>query len=162
MGACNPWPSLAYNCFTPLLSKILLFLWLRLFPGRAGCIVWEQQASLFSPLKPWTQNRKLINNFYEFSSVAQSYLTLCNPMDCSMSVFPALHYLLEFAQIHFHWISDAIQPSLPMSSPSPPAFNLSRHLGLFKWVSSSHQVAKVLEFHLQHQSFQWIFRTDLL
>ena len=61
-----------------------------------------------------------------------------------------------------HWVSDAIQPSHPLSSPSPPAFNLSQHQGLFKWVSSSHQVAKVLEFQLQHQSFQWIFRTDLL
>ena len=61
-----------------------------------------------------------------------------------------------------HWVGDAIQPSHPLSSPSPPALNLSQHQGLFKWVSSSHQLAKVLEFQLQHQSFQWIFRTDLL
>ena len=60
------------------------------------------------------------------------------------------------------WVSDAIQPSHPLSSPSPPALNLSQHQGLFQWVSSLHQVAKVLEFQLQHQSFQWIFRTDLL
>ena len=73
-----------------------------------------------------------------------------------------LHYLLEFAQTHLHWISNAIQPSHPLSSPSPPAFNLSQHQALFQWVSSLHQVAKVLEFQLQHQSFQWIFRPDFL
>ena len=71
-------------------------------------------------------------------------------------------YLLEFAQTHVHWVGDAIQSSHPLSSPSPPDFNLSQHQGLFKWVSSSHQVAKVLEFQLQHQSFQWIFKTDFL
>jgi len=63
---------------------------------------------------------------------------------------------------HVHWVSDGIQPSHPLSSPSPPALNLSQHRGLFKWVSFSHQVAKVLEFQLQHQSFQWTPRTDLL
>ena len=70
--------------------------------------------------------------------------------------------LLEFAQTHVHWVSDAIQPSHPLLSPSPPAFNFSQHQGLFKWVSSLHQVTKVLEFQLQHQSFQWIFRVDFL
>ena len=93
-------------------------------------------------------------------SVTQSCPTLCNPMDCSMPGFPALHHLAELAQTHVHWVSDAIQPSHPLSSPSPPAFNLSQHQGLFQRVSSSHQVAKVLE--LQHQSFQWIFRVDFL
>ena len=68
----------------------------------------------------------------------------------------------EVTQIGVHWVSDAIQPSHPLSSPSPPAFSLSQHQGLFNWVSSSHQMAKGLEFQLQHQSFQWIFRTDLL
>ena len=87
-------------------------------------------------------------------------LALCNPMDCSMPGFPVLYYLLEFAQTHIHWVSDAIQPSHPLPSPSPPAFNLSQHQGLFQWVRSSHQVAKILE--LQHQSFQWIFRVDFL
>ena len=61
-----------------------------------------------------------------------------------------------------HWVGDAIQPSHPLSSPSPPVFNLSQHQGLFQWLSSLHQVAEVLEFHLQHQSFQWIFRVDFL
>ena len=98
----------------------------------------------------------------QFSSVAQSCLILFDPMDCSTPGFPVLHQLLELAQTHVHRISDAIQPSHPLSSPSPPAFNLSQHQGLLKWVSSSHQVAKVLELQLQHQSFQWIFRTDFL
>ena len=86
--------------------------------------------------------------------------TLCNPMDCSMPDFPVFHYLPEFAQTHVHWVSDAIQPSHPLSSPSPPALNLSQHQGLIQWVDSSHQVAEVLE--LQHQSSQWLFRVDFL
>ena len=70
-------------------------------------------------------------------SVAKSCLTLCNPMDCSAPGFPVLHHLPEFAQTHVHWVGDTIQPSHPLSSPSPPAFNLSQHQGLFKWVSSA-------------------------
>ena len=91
-------------------------------------------------------------------SVAQSCPILCDPMDCTMPGFPVLHHLPELAQIHVHWVSDAIQPSHALSSPSSPAFNLSQHQGLFQWVSSLHQVVKGLEFQLQHQSFQWIFR----
>ena len=87
------------------------------------------------------------------------YLTLSSPMDFSIPGFPVLHCLLEFAQTHVHWVSDAIQSSHTLSSPSP-AFNLSQQQGIFQWVSSSHQVAKVLELQLQHQSFQWIFRID--
>ena len=82
-------------------------------------------------------------------------------MNRSTSGFPVHHQLLEFTQTHVHWVSDAIQPSHPLSSPSPPALNLSQHQGLFKWVSSSHEVAKVLEFQLQHQSYQWTLRSDL-
>ena len=98
----------------------------------------------------------------QFRSVAQSCPTLCDPMDCSRPGFPVHHQLLELAQTHVHWVGDAIQPSHPLSSPFPPAFNLSQHQGLFQWVSSLHQVAKVLELQLQHQSFQWIFKTDFL
>ena len=97
-----------------------------------------------------------------FSSVAQSCSTLWNPMDCSMPGLPVHHQLLEFTQTHVLWVGDAIQPSHPRSSPSPPALNLSQHQGLFKWVSTLHQVVKVLQFQLQHQSFQWTPRTDLL
>ena len=89
----------------------------------------------------------------QLSSVAQLCPTLCHPMDCSIPGLPVHHQLPEFTQTHVHWVSDAIQPSYPLSSPSP-AFNLSQHQGLFKWVSSLHQVAKVLKFQLQHQSFQ--------
>ena len=94
------------------------------------------------------------------TSAAQSCLTLCNPMDCSTLGLPVHHQLPELAQTHVHQVGDDIQPSQPLSSPSPPAFNLSQYQGLFQRVSSSHQVAKVLEFQLQHQSFQRIFRTD--
>jgi len=78
-------------------------------------------------------------------------------MDCSMSGFPVFHYVPEFAQTYVTWVGDAIQPSHPLLPPSPPALSLSQHQGVFQWVGSSHQVAKVLEFQLQYQSFQWIF-----
>ena len=98
-----------------------------------------------------------------FSSVAQSSLTLDdNLMDCSMPGLPVHQQLPEFTQTHVHWVSDAIQPSHPLLAPSPSAFNLSQHQSLFQWVSSLHQVAKLLEFQLQHQSFQWTPKTDLL
>ena len=83
-------------------------------------------------------------------------------MDHSMPGLPVHHQLPKSTQTHLHWVGDAIQPFHPLSSPSPPAFKPSQHQGLFKWVSSSHRVAKVLEFQLQHQSFQWTLRTDLL
>ena len=95
------------------------------------------------------------NTPVQFSSAAQSYLTLCDPMDYRTPGFPVLHQLPEFTQTHVHQGRDAIQPSHPLSSPSPPAFNPSQPQGFFQLVSSSHQMAKVLEFQLQHQSFQW-------
>ena len=103
-----------------------------------------------------------IRNQVQFSSVTQSCPTLCNPRNSSTLGLPVHHQLPESTQTNVHGLGDAIQPSHPLSSPSPPAFNLSQHQGLFKWISSSHQVAKVLEFKLQHQSFQWTPRTDLL
>ena len=98
----------------------------------------------------------------QFSSVAQSCPTPCDPMSCSTPGLPVHHHLPESTQTHVHQIGDAIQPSYPLSSASPHALNLSQHHSLFKWVSSLHQVAKVLEFQLQHQSFQWTPRTDFL
>ena len=95
-------------------------------------------------------------------SVTQSGPNLCDPVDCSTPGFPVLHHLPEFAQTHVHWVGDAIQLSHPLLLPSPSAFNLSQHQGLFKWVSSSHQMAKVLKLQWQHQSFQWIFGFDFL
>ena len=89
-----------------------------------------------------------------FSPVTQSCSILCDPIACSTPGLPVHHQLLEFTQTHVHLVGDAIQPSHPLSSPSPPAVNLSQHQGLFQRVSFSHQVAKVLEFQHQHQSFQ--------
>ena len=92
----------------------------------------------------------------QFSSVQSLHhvtSTLCDPRDWSTSGFPVFHQLPELAQTHVHRVDDAFQPSHPLSSPSPPAFSLSQHQGLFQWVSSLHQVAKILELQLQHQSF---------
>ena len=95
----------------------------------------------------WNQcwGNKDLKDIYQFCSVAQLCPAICDPMDCSTPGFPVHHQLLELAQTHVHWVSDAIQPSHPPLSPFPPAFNLSQHQGLFQWVSSSHQVTKVLE-----------------
>ena len=93
----------------------------------------------------------------QFSSVTQWSLTLCNPMDCRTGS-PVHQQLPEPTQTHVHCTGDAIQPSHPLLSPSPPAFSVAQHQGIFQWVGSLHHVAKVLEIQLQHQSFQWIFR----
>ena len=103
----------------------------------------------------------------QFSSVAQSRLTLCNPTNCGMPGLPVHYQLLEFTQTHVHWVGDAIQPSHPLSSRSPPAFNLSQHQGLFKWVSSSHQGPKYWSFSFSisppnEYSVLISFRMDLL
>ena len=122
-------------------------------------------------MKPWGGTfRKIATGdatSVQFSSVAQLYPILCDPMNRSMPGMPVHHQLPEYTQTHVHWVCDAIQPSHPLSSPSPPALNLSQHQGFFKWVSFSHQVAKVLQFQLQHQSIQWTprlisFRVDWL
>ena len=99
----------------------------------------------------------------DFSSVQSlGRVWLWDPMDCSMPGLSVHYQLPEFTQTHVHRVGDAIQPSHPLSSPSPPTFNLSQHQGLFQRVSSLHQVAKILKLQLQHQSFQWTPRTDLL
>ena len=127
------------------------------------CCLWKQK-----PLYPnlclirFNQWQQKIFSEIQFSSFSQSCPTLCDPMNCSKPGLPVYHNLPEFTQTHIHRGGDAIQPSHPLSFLSPPVLNLSQLQGLFKWVSSSHQVAKVLEFQLQHQSFQWITRTDLL
>ena len=98
----------------------------------------------------------------QFSSVTQSCLTLCYPINHGTPGLPVHHQLWEFIQTHVHRVGDAIQPSHLLSSPSPPTPNPSQHQGVFQWVSCLHEVAKVLEFQLQHQFFQWTPRTDLL
>ena len=121
-------------------------------------------AALYSIAKTWNQPKcpsteewiKKMWYMYkmeysvEFSSVAQSCPSLCDPMGCSMPDLPVHHQLQEFTPAHVHWVGDGIQPSHPLSSPSPPAFNLSQYQGLFQWVSSLHQVAKVLKCQLQY------------
>ena len=137
---------------------------------------WETKSSTLSlPVTPIGRDRlqsksarkrssikliKLIS--VQFSSVAQSCPTLCDPMNRSTPGLPVHHQLPEFTQTHVHPVSDAIQPSHPLSSPSPPAPNPSQHQSVFQWVNSSPEVAKVLEFQLQHHSFQWTPRADFL
>ena len=109
----------------------------------------------------WDVHYRDVHYIPQFTSFAQSCLTLCHPMNCSTPGLPVHHQLPEFTQTHVHRVGGAIQPCHPLSSPSPLAFNLPQHQGLFQWVSSLHQVAKVLKLQLQHQS-RWIFRTDFL
>ena len=116
------------------------------------CFIWEASGGKLRVVKVDSQ----------FSQFTRLFPTLCDPKDCSTPGLPVHHQLVEFTQTPVHWVGDAIQPSRPLSFPSPPNLNLSQHQGLFKWASSSHHVAKVLEFQLQHQSFQWIFRTGFL
>ena len=144
------------------MSKLLIFLLpMSLLPSTPviGTMICESSMILFTSL-----TLPYLNDFFvqpsKYQSVTQSCLTLCNPMDCSTSGFPVLHQLPDLAQTQVHWVGDAVQLSHPLSSPSPPAVNLSWHL--FHWDSSSHSVTKILEFQFQHQSFQWIFRVDFL
>ena len=135
---------------------------------KCKCLKKPDRLSLITGL--WEQGNQNVITFkgaFRFSSVNQSCLSLCDPMNSSTPGLPIHYQLPESTQTYVHCVSDAIQPSHPLSSPSPPALTLSQHQGLFKWVSSSHQVAKVLEFQLQHQSFQWTpglisFRMDML
>ena len=118
--------------------------------------------SLILVLSVYENSRLPLASSVQFSSVAQSCPTLCDPMNLSTPGLPVHHQLLEFTQIHIHRVGDAIQPAHPLSSPSPPAPNPSQHQSLFQWVNSSYEVAKVLEFQLQHQFFQRTPRTNLL
>ena len=132
------------------------------FKIRKGvCQSWILALRLLNLHADYTQNA----GFHEAQAGIKiqfcSFTQLC-PMSCSMPGLPVHLQLPEPTQTHVHRVGDAIQPSHPLSSRFPPAFNLSQHQGLFQWVSSSHEVAKVLEFQLQHQSFQWTPRVDLL
>ena len=123
---------------------------------------WTRDQTRVPCIGRWILNHWNTSEVLSFSSVTQSCPALCEPMDYNMPGLLVHHQLLEFTQTHVHRVGDAIQPSHPLSSPSPPTFNPSQQQGVFKWVSFLHLVAKVLEFQLQHQSFQWIFRTDIL
>ena len=133
-------------------AKLYIFTEVVPCPGFGG----EVQSQLRSSLL-WELGQVPLDSFLScrlqiiiccFCSAAQSCSTLCDRMDCSMPGFPVLHYLPKFAQTHAHWVDNAIQPSRPLLPPSPPAFNLSQHQGLFQWLGSSHQLAKVLELQL--------------
>ena len=132
-----------------------------ILPAAESVVSWQLSAGFHCGTRPWLLswgppfshiNRHFIDIYeyyfcppsFQFSSVAQSWPTLCNPMNRSTPGLPVHHQLPEFTQTHVHWVSDAIKPSHPFSSPPPPAFNPSQHQGLFKWVSSLHQVAKGL------------------
>ena len=137
-------------------SKLFEIFFPNAFDPRSVEFMDAEDWQLFPPVPSYKHREN------QFSSITQSCPTLGDPMDCSTPGFPVNHQLPELAQTHIHQVCDAIQPSHPLLSASHPAVNLSQHQGLFQWVSSSHQVAKVLELQLQHQSFQWIFRTDFL
>ena len=144
-----------FQSVCPLMNKVKRLMetswWERLW-GNLGFVLMNVVTKSQTRLTNWTEmNWK--QKKYCCCSVYQLCPTLCDPMDCSRPSFSVFNHLLEFSQTHVHCVGDATQPSHPLSSPSPLAFNLSQHQGLFQWVSSSQQVAKVLEFQLQHQSF---------
>ena len=148
---CNKGLYPRLQCALKWVTAIFPLLGKRNASKRSGCLFWVTLWILWYSRNPGSS----------FCSVAKLCPTLCDPMDCSAPGFPVLHYLPEFAQTLVHWLGDAILPSHSPLSPSP-ALNLSQHQGLFQWVGSLHLVAKVLEFQLQHQSFQWIFKADFL
>ena len=117
--------------------------------GVSLCLVFPQnQWVIMHHVPKGLFGKSIWRHTVQFTSVAQSCQSLCDPMNCSTPGLPVHHYLLEFTQTHVHWVRDVIQPSHPRSSPSPTAPNPSQHHSLFQWVSSSHQMAKVLEFQL--------------
>ena len=131
--------------------------------------LWAWHAAVHGVAKSWKWQQLNNSNIYLFGlyiyfiylSVAKLCLTLCNPMNGSMPSFRVLHYLPEFSHTHGHWVDDVIQPSHPLSPPSP-AVNLSQHYSLFQWVGSLHQIVKVLELQFQRQSIKWTFQVDSL
>ena len=126
-------------------SKDLVQGWLRVVSNWNNLQRIEDFFPLFS-VSLFLEFEEVTIKIFQFSAVAQLCLTLCDPMDCTTPGFPVHHQLPELTQTYFHWVGDAIQPSHPLSSLSPPAFNLSQHQGLFQWVSSAHQVPKYWSF----------------
>ena len=156
------WSSLRSNPDFP--HRVLLFcksMCLKTFVGVNGgkWRSWEKKQETYSVT--WVPAVKTILRFCR-PVQSLSHVWLCDLMDCSMPSCPVHHQLPGLAQTYVHWVGDAMQPSHPLLSASPPVFNLPQPQGLFQRVGSSYQVAKVLELQLQHQSFQWIFRTDFL
>ena len=142
------WTSHIYYFLSPLVTIKLLNI-------SFVVVQWLSHVWLF--VTPWTAALQASSSAGSRRKTFHSWQRSCRRLLALI-----LHYLLEFGQIHVHWVDDAIQSSHPLSPPSLPALNLSQHQGLFQWVSSSHQVAKGLELQLQHQIFQWMFRVDFL
>ena len=156
------WGFSGYGQFGYLYYAISIF-WLRYYSRALQKCFQELLGKEYRvSLNRTSYNYKGIYTSVQFSSVAQSCPTLCDPMNRSTPGLPVHHELLEFTQTQIHRVSDAIQPSHPLSSPSPSAPNPSQLQSLFQWVNSSHEVAKVPEFQLQHHSFQRNPRADLL
>ena len=164
---CNP---MRVACQGPLAMGILqarIMEWIAISfssnlpdPGiEPASVASPELASRFVTTAQWLKKMVLKNMLLFSSSVVSNF---CDPLDCSMPGFPVYHQLPGFDQTNVHRVGDAIQPSYLLLSPSLPAFHFPQHQGLFQWVSSSHQIAKLLELQLQHQSFQWIFRVDFL
>ena len=150
--------------FIPLLGYLTRHFKCNMFKAQFWSSPTNVALSQFSHLSKWQlcpswSHPWLLSFISQFSSVTQLCPTLCDPMNHTMPGLPVHHQIPDFTQTHVHWVSDAIQPFHPLPSPSPPAPNPSQHQGLFQWVNFSHEVAKVLEFQLQHQSFQWTPRT---
>ena len=161
--SCSKWVSI-HVCPSLLPETLILSSWLKKFvPIYSSCdFLLDEKMSLVSSL--WLILPVLVHHMHRIIQLSSfqslSCVWLCDLMHCSTPGFYVLHHLPELAQTHIHWVGDAIQPSHPLLSPYPPAFNLSQHQGFFQRVSSLHQVAKVLELQLQHQFFQWIFRIN--
>ena len=138
------------DTITTSMDRNLSNLWEILEDRRAWCTAVHGVTKSRTWLSDWISATLLVIIFssVQFSSVAQSCLTLCDPMNCGTPGLPVHHQLPEFTQTHVHWVGDAIQQSHPRSSPSPPAPNPSQHQSLFQWVNSSHEVTKVLQFQL--------------
>ena len=145
------WP-LEAQSFTLLLFTLVYFVGICAKCSSWASITWQPVSGalknhVLSDKKPWLQRKDAILSD-QIRAVTQSCLTLCDPMNLSTPGLPVHHQLPEFTETHVHRVSDAIHPSYPLSSPSPPAPNPSQHQSLFQWVNSSHEVAKVLEFQL--------------
>ena len=145
-----PWPKFSLPRCAPQTASSSIFPSSRVKNG--------DSEELFSSTWTWLSDWKTTGTEINCCSVTKLCLILWDPTDYSTPGFSFLHYILEFAQIHVHWVGDAIQSSDPLLPSSSFALNLSQHQALFWWVDSLHQVTKVLESHLQPQSFQWIFR----
>ena len=165
-GFSGKWPGkklkITVHLFFYLYLLFYTYIQLSGWKGAGGRHKWGTWWTKWLTISWTSRDNGSLYTSVQFSPVAQLCPTFCDPVDCRTPGLPVHHQLLEFTQTHVHWVCDAIQPSHPLLSPSSPTFNLSQHQGLFQWVSSARQVAKVLEFQFQHQSFQCIFRTDFL